>query len=543
MSRTLDPILQNALATQQGEVIIRVKTWANLAAYNSAPTAGTTWDCTSFEINNTSANAEIITPDNSYSAAAFDVFLIVRGATVAGVDYTEESGLYFVKSYTETPGKIQLKGSSYPNTAITLAGDGTYQSVITAFCTAIGKTATFADPTAAFLAYQFLPDGKQVILNKAERFENLLRQKYTIGVYERSPKELVFYAPIKSVSDWTDIIYADGKLILVADAGTHKTASSTDGLSWQKNSAPNFSNAVCYSETLDLFVAVGNSTCQTSPDGITWTSRTIPPGTYKDVSWHEASGKFLAIDNTGLIQKSTDGINWTTINSFVAQTPSEDNQWNCVCYAPSLGMFAAVSQNGTNRVMTSYDGETWTARTAAAANQWHSICWSEDLSIFVAVALDGAPTRAMTSTDGITWTSRTTPDGAWRSVCWSPDLSLFVAVSDSNVYVMTSPDGITWTQRTASAYQWYSVTWSPAQSLFCAVAYNGTNRAMTSPDGITWTNRTIPASGWLSVCWSDTLNLFCAIAYSGTVRIATSPDGITWTNRTSPATYDWRSII
>ena len=42
MSRTVSQTLLDAIANQQGETILRVKTWADLAAYNLAPTVAET---------------------------------------------------------------------------------------------------------------------------------------------------------------------------------------------------------------------------------------------------------------------------------------------------------------------------------------------------------------------------------------------------------------------------------------------------------------------------------------------------------------------
>jgi len=84
------------------------------------------------------------------------------------------------------------------------------------------------------------------------------------------------------------------------------------------------------------------------------------------------------------------------------------SQWESVTYGN--GLFVAVAQSGTNRVMTSTDGETWTPRTAAEENQWQSVTYGNGL--FVAVASDGT-NRVMTSTDGETWTPRTAAASEW----------------------------------------------------------------------------------------------------------------------------------
>jgi len=169
-----------------------------------------------------------------------------------------------------------------------------------------------------------------------------------------------------------------------------------------------------------------------------------------------------------------------------AKTASEANQWKSICWSPELSLFCAVADSGTNRVMTSPDGTTWTARAASEANSWYLVCWSPELSLFCAVSFDGT-NRVMTSPDGTTWTARAASEAnSWLSVCWSPELSLFYAVSyDGTNRVMTSPDGTTWTARAASeANIWLSVCWSPELSLFCAVSYDGINRVLTSGYGV-----------------------------------------------------------
>ena len=84
------------------------------------------------------------------------------------------------------------------------------------------------------------------------------------------------------------------------------------------------------------------------------------------------------------------------ISLWTARTASDANQWISVCWSPELGLFCAISYDGTNQVMTSPDGITWTARTASEANYWRSVCWSPELGLFCAVSYDGT-NRVMTS--------------------------------------------------------------------------------------------------------------------------------------------------
>ncbi|GAG99592.1 unnamed protein product, partial [marine sediment metagenome] len=55
---------------------------------------------------------------------------------------------------------------------------------------------------------------------------------------------------------------------------------------------------------------------------------------------------------------------------WIGRSASQANAWMGICWSPKLNLFVAVSEGGTNRVMTSPDGITWTNRTAAAAVGW-----------------------------------------------------------------------------------------------------------------------------------------------------------------------------
>ena len=54
-------------------------------------------------------------------------------------------------------------------------------------------------------------------------------------------------------------------------------------------------------------------------------------------------------------------------------------------------MFVAVAWTGSNRVMYSTNGTSWTSisSTAFDSNTWYSVCWSYELGMFIAVAVSG----------------------------------------------------------------------------------------------------------------------------------------------------------
>jgi hypothetical protein len=70
------------------------------------------------------------------------------------------------------------------------------------------------------------------------------------------------------------------------------------------------------------------------------------------------------------------------------------SSWISVTYGNGVFVAVALSSAGGVLVMTSPDGETWTARSAAAANGWRSVIYGNGR--FVAVA-NGGTNRVMTS--------------------------------------------------------------------------------------------------------------------------------------------------
>jgi hypothetical protein len=144
---------------------------------------------------------------------------------------------------------------------------------------------------------------------------------------------------------------------------------------------------------------------------------------------------FVAVANTGTgnrVMTSPDGITWTS------RTSAADNSWLGVTYGNNT--FVAVANTGTgNRVMTSPNGITWTSRTSAANNQWRSVTYGNNT--FVAVASTGINDRVMTSPDGITWTSRTSAaNNSWYGVTYGNNTFVAVAGSGTGNRVMTSPN-------------------------------------------------------------------------------------------------------
>ena len=267
---------------------------------------------------------------------------------------------------------------------------------------------------------------------------------------------------------------------------------------------------ICWNGSIFCAIAFNSSLAATSPDGITWTERTLPSSAgWKSISWNGSVFCIIATSSTSAAT-SPDGITWT------AQTLPSSAGWSEIAWNRSV--FCIIASSST-AAATSPDGITWTARTLPSSAGWSAIAWNG--SVFCIIASNS--TSAATSPDGITWTARTLPSSAlWSSIAWNG--SVFCSIATTSTNAATSPDGITWTARTLpSSNSRNDISWNG--SIFCVVEYSS-NSAITSPDGITWTAQTLPSSaGWNAIAWNG--SVFCAIAFSSSLSII-SPDGIIW---------------
>jgi hypothetical protein len=261
---------------------------------------------------------------------------------------------------------------------------------------------------------------------------------------------------------------------------------------------------VAYGNNRFVAVSNGSNNLRYSSDGINWTTTTIGSFGLRGITF--ASGKFVAVgaEFSGLdlitnVQVSTDGINWTRYTPFTnAIAPSAITYGN--------GLFVVVGNSGSNRVMTSLDGISWTIRTASDNNNWASVAYGNGK--FVAIATSGT-NRVMYSADGINWTGL-------------PLNLISNAISFGEGRFTTgrkySTDGINWTDSTLEFSPWGI---SYGNGIFVAVGQAGTNRIAISQEGITWQLVVAPElNGWVCVTYGD--SKFVALATSGTNRLMIS---------------------
>lgn len=303
--------------------------------------------------------------------------------------------------------------------------------------------------------------------------------------------------------------------VKLAVVGLGKIQTSPDGINWTARVAPSLTmqyKSVCYSPSLGLFVACGNSNSvgagnsfATSPDGITWTARTGPQAAdWSGVAWSATNGVFVAVCNdsaakTFAAASSTDGITWTGRTGLTGT-------WNSICWFEALGFFIAVSDGGSNKIMTSPTGTTWTTRTEPAVESWVAVAAAPVASLAVAHSSTGSGI-AMSSA-GTTWTQRTARKITTRAVCYFPPFSAFLAIGDTFASPSTHYDqrgDTTWSDGTLTTNSsWSGICYSPSLVLGVACSGGAANRIATTPDGVTWTIQTDAVNGtWMAACASS----------------------------------------
>jgi hypothetical protein len=265
-----------------------------------------------------------------------------------------------------------------------------------------------------------------------------------------------------------------------------------------------------------MFVVLAGSSTNTtsnvilsSPDGITWTQRTLPA----TAGWHRVffgNGMFLAVGGSGTGAKSSDGITWTTVTTI----PTFASRWLYMSFGSGLFILSYLITNSFTRFYTSSDGATWTP-TADMSGQITAVAYGNGLY----VGLDTISAQSYTSTDGLTWTAHAiSASAAWSDIAFGN--GLFIAVADG--VAATSSDGINWTQATLTI----SLGISQIEflgGLFMIVGKGAVS--LESVDGLTWKQRLLPAllgTGNSYSCLTGGMGIFVAIQNSTTVA-ATTP--------------------
>lgn len=242
-----------------------------------------------------------------------------------------------------------------------------------------------------------------------------------------------------------------------------------------------------YLNGLYLSFGASGNTMATSPDGITWSSRTIGINV-TDVEY--AVGLFVAVGDSGGVATSPDGITWTTRAAF--SSPTYKNLTS-ICYGN--GVFVAVGQNCT--LVTSVDGITWFSGVGGTGTATPAFTAVEFIAgNFIAVATNEYETNTIfMSKDGSVWLPNTTLgsvsvySGAPTNIVAGNGRILILGHMSNLIY--SDDNGVTWKSTALNSIMRSLRISSVAYINGAFVAAYNTNGSTSiylamSYDGITW---------------------------------------------------------
>jgi len=179
-----------------------------------------------------------------------------------------------------------------------------------------------------------------------------------------------------------------------------------------------------------IYCAVGlGGNIYTSPDGLTWTSRTS--GTGSDLySIAYGAGLFVAVGGSTTYYTSADGVTWAArAGNLIA---------SCVIFGG--GYFLTAGFNGCRY---SADGINWS--TATTVSDFQTAAYSDTLGLYVIGGTGIGAGTIYSSPDLTTWADRSPSTDFVTCLGWYEGLFFGYAYTAANAYTIYSADGIAWT--------------------------------------------------------------------------------------------------
>lgn len=264
---------------------------------------------------------------------------------------------------------------------------------------------------------------------------------------------------------------------------------------------------VAYSPTLGLWLICGDGgMLMTSPDGVTWTSRTPDAafaGIFHACHWSPTAALFIVVGASKEIQTSTDGVTWTQRDTAAGPTLYGVTH-------DGTNFIAVGANGGAAYVITSPTGVTWTVRTGPSSTTRLTAVVSDGAGVVIAVGWPSSGTgRISVSTDhGVTWSTDSAPAtiSNLNAVTRSPD-GLYYGAGDDGDIVVSSDDGASWTvyRNGSSGPEAYGVVAPGGGFVVCVMG--GVTADPADPlfgHGTTWRTASVPtAEGALSAHYAD----------------------------------------
>ena len=328
---------------------------------------------------------------------------------------------------------------------------------------------------------------------------------------------------ITEYSEELQIFVATGDFI----SSSAKILTSADGINWEERSVTQgytlgSISTIFYSYVFHKFYIISRNSARTieSSDGINWiysdVNKLQPQGAFTMV---EGNGMLLAMKSPILINKTTDGINWTQYQ--ISELPYVETLGSCY----NEGFFMV----GGSAVFTSQNGQQWETILPSKTN------YKKLSAINNTIYIAGQNAVSKYTQNGIQLLKQLDEQILNNILATT---NLIVAIGESGL-IITSTDENEWTTRTSGTANNLNGICQGANG-FIIVGNSG--QILKSSDGISWASQTSGTTENLKeVCYSQKLGIYVAVGSAGS--ILTSQNGTSWTSRTSGVTTQINDII
>jgi hypothetical protein len=389
-----------------------------------------------------------------------------------------------------------LSASALATPQITISGQPLSQDVL------LGRVIQFSAGVQASVpvTFQWLKDGTNISGANTASISISVNNPNQAGAYrlrvssqsesvESDPATLVIHA---AAPDWASLFW--------------RPFPETPGMAFR---------GIAYGN--GVTIAAGFRQLVASTDEITWTEVTPP---FFDVLTRIRflNGRFWVTANSGVLWSSTDGVNWSRVETGVSW-PLADITFDRGIYVVAPGDPYGVP---AIKSIVSSDGLTWTQSAASFPTGNYADRIAAGNGVFVAqLSFSG---KVAVSTDALNWSVQIV-----ASVGYLTDIIFFngqfVVTSDYGVY--TSPDGRSWQKRlSANAYDYTSAVTNESE-LFLLGA-----KVARSTDGTNFTITTATALYPGAAVFTG--SSYFAVDTSSSSRISTSSNALNWSYLGAP---------
>jgi hypothetical protein len=342
--------------------------------------------------------------------------------------------------------------------------------------------------------------------------------------------------------NFTRVRFLNSKFLALgfSNSGTAYVCESTDGNTWIQNtiytgaSSSNFPVDIAWNGTHYVVGVSGLALVYRSSNLTSWTSYALASTNFiRTITY--AAGLFVAPTNGYYAWTSPDGVTWTIRTISLAS--GGGGGWNSIIYANSK--FVAC---GLSDFAVSSDGITWAIYAKASSTWFYDITYAYGKYIAVGGTISSSTGFINTSSDGITWSNQTITNGSIVLTGTTFDGTNIFSIGGYSVYV-TSTNATTWTgvQNTPGYLRSAAVGTNASfvgigSTMFVAggdplvVGQNAT--VLYSYDGLSWGKGTITG-----VTFNQNQQPIWAIVYSNGEFITNtglrSTDGINWVTTSS----------